>query len=71
MNVPKYIVEDMRRAARHFQSGSEIMRRVDAWFEANGFDMDELRCGDGASLEEIEYGNDVTDLIIKRVEGKK
>ena len=27
-----------------------------------------LRCGDGVSLEELEYGIDVVDLIVKKVE---
>ncbi len=70
MKIPQYIVADMHRAARHFQGGAEIMRRVDEWFISNGYDIDELRCGDGLGLEEIEYGNDITDSLIEKLEGK-
>lgn len=67
MKIPKYVIDDMHRAAHHFAAGGEIMSRVDYWFETNGFNMEQLRNGDGRSLEELEYGNDVTDLIIQKL----
>lgn len=58
MKVPKYIENKMRRAHRHFQAGSALMDDVNEWLEAHGFDILELRNGDGMSLEEIEYGSE-------------
>ena len=30
--------------------------------------LQDLRCGDGFSLEELDYGNDVTDAFCARIE---
>ena len=30
--------------------------------------MEDLRCGDGFRLEELDYGNDVTDAFCARIE---
>lgn len=63
MKVPKYIQARMHKAAEYAQKCSYEMRIVDAWFEDKGYDPDILRSGDGYSLEELEYGNDITDVF--------
>lgn len=68
MNVPQHIRSRMHRAARLSKAMDEEMRIVDDWFINRGFDIEKLRCGDGVSLEEIEYGNDVTDIFCEKVE---
>lgn len=68
MKVPKYIRQKMHIAARHAALMAKEMRDVDAWFEAQGFDVDLLRRGNGYSLEEIEYGNDVTEVFCNDIE---
>jgi len=61
MKVPSEIKRKMYSAANHYQKGAAIMREIEEWFESHGIDPDDLRSGDGRSLEEIEYGNDVVD----------
>jgi hypothetical protein len=70
MKVPKYIKRKMHSAANHFSIGGLLMREVDQWFDKQGFDVDQLRSGDGVSLEEIEYGNDITDAFCERLENE-
>lgn len=68
MKIPSYIIQDMRRIVKHAQAVSEISARVDEWFESHGFTAEELRCGDGCSLEELEYGNDIVDAFVEKME---
>lgn len=68
MIVPKYIQDKMHRAASHFQAGAAIMDEVNAYFAKHGLDPEKMRVGDGYSLEEIEYGNDVTDAVCSSLE---
>ncbi len=68
MKVPKHIRKRMHRAARLSKTMLTEMRIVDDWFTSHGYNIEELRSGDGTSLEEIEYGNDVTDVFCQKVE---
>lgn len=68
MKIPAYIIQDMRCIVNHAKAIEEISRRVDLWFESHGFTAEELRCGDGCSLEEIEYGNDIVDEFVAKME---
>lgn len=68
MKIPNHIKEKMHKVAKLHGQAIEISRVVDDWFISHGFDIDELRCGDGLSLEELDYGNDVTDILIERIE---
>ncbi len=70
MKVPGYIRYKMHRIASLCSQASALMREVEKWLEAHGVDTSEegLRCGDGCSLEELEYGIDITDLICDRLE---
>ena len=68
MRVPKYIREKMHRIAALHQVAAADMRIVEAWLEKQGYDTEALRSGDGYSLEELEYGNDVTDKFCASLE---
>ena len=68
MKVPKHMRNRMHRAARLSKAMLTEMRIVDDWFISRGYNIEELRSGDGTSLEEIEYGNDVTDVFCQKVE---
>lgn len=68
MKVPEYIRYKMHRAARLHAEAARLMSHVDAWFEDRGYNMEELRCGDGCSLEELDYGNDIADEFCERIE---
>lgn len=66
--VPLYIKEKMHKLAKLSQQAEELENEISEWFCAKGFDEDALRCGNGASLEELIYGNDVTDEFCTRIE---
>lgn len=68
MEVPKYIQCKMHRAAKLHAEAAKLTRQVDEWFESRGYTPENLRCGDGLSLEELDYGNDVTDIFCERFE---
>lgn len=68
MKVPEYIRRKMHRAAKLHAEASKLTRQVDDWFESRGYAAEVLRCGDGLSLEELDYGNDVTDILCDRIE---
>ena len=68
MKVPKYIRDKMHKVAELHHKAADISTEVDNWFVDHGFDIAELRCGDGYSLEELDYGNDVADIFCERIE---
>lgn len=68
MKVPEYIQQKMHRAAKLHAEASRLIRQIDKWFESRGYTPENLRCGDGFSLEELDYGNDVTDIFVERIE---
>lgn len=68
MNVPKYIRDKMHRIARINAAADQEMRAVEFWLEKNGCDIEALRDGCGCSLEELEYGHDITDELCDRIE---
>lgn len=68
MKVPEYIRSKMHRSAKLHAEASKLTRQVDEWFESRGYAAEDLRCGDGFSLEELDYGNDVTDILCDRIE---
>lgn len=68
MKVPEYIRRKMHRAANLHAEASVLTRQIDEWFESRGYSVEDLRCGDGFSLEELDYGNDVTDAFCARIE---
>ena len=68
MKVPKYIRDKMHRVARLNAVAAEEMERVELWLEKNGFDIYSLRDGGGIGLEELDYGEDITDELCERIE---
>lgn len=68
MKVPGYIKYKMRRAARLAKETEQTMAIVQDWFTKQGYDEDSLRSGDGYSLEQLEYGIDITDEFCEWVE---
>lgn len=70
VKVPKYIRESMHRIADLQSKAAALSRTVDDWFVSHGFDLEELRGGDGFTLEELDYGNDVTDVLCDRIENE-
>ena len=68
MKIPKHIRQKMHKIAEFSHKSGELSSEVDAWFEAHGYDIAELRCGDGCSLEELNYGNDVVYAFCERIE---
>lgn len=67
MCVPNYIKVKMHRIATLQKQAASLSLEVDNWFIKHGFNIEELRCGDGQSLEELDYGNDVTDEFCNRI----
>lgn len=57
----------MHRLAKLSAEASRLSGEIDGWFTEHGYNVDEatsgdsLRSGSGLSLEELEYGNDITD----------
>jgi len=67
MKVPKHIKNRMHKIAKYTSIAAEEMKTVENWLEAKGFDVEELRSGDGYSLEELEYGNDITEVFCEKL----
>ncbi len=63
MRIPKYIRKKLMDISDHANKISEISAEVQEWFEKNGFSDEELRSGNGCSLEEFEYGNGSEKVI--------
>lgn len=61
IKVSKEIQRKMHKIAELSRKAKELSSEVDQYFIDKGFDIEELRCGNGRSLEELEYGNDITD----------
>lgn len=68
MKVPEYIRRKMHRVAKLQAEAAKLTSQVDEWLESRGYAAENLRCGDGYGLEELDYGNDVTDTICERIE---
>ena len=68
MIVPKYIKQKMHKIAELNQTANALMNDVEEWLKKQNIDTEAFRSGDGHSLEELEYGNDVTDVLCYRIE---
>lgn len=58
----------MHKIAELTKKAKELSCEVDQYFINKSFDIDELRCGNGRSLEELEYGIDITNEFCKDAE---
>lgn len=68
MKIPKYIKNKMHRIAELHTEADELMKEVEEYLTSKGYCIDTIRDGSGASLEELDYGNDVTDMLCERLE---
>ena len=58
----------MHRIAELHTEATELMDEVEEYLISKGYDIEAIRDGSGASLEELDYGNDVTDKLCERLE---
>ncbi len=70
MKVPEYIKDKMRKVAKYSRASQMLIHEIDDYFIDKGYDIEDLRSGDGKSLEELEYGNDVTDKFCDWIENE-
>lgn len=68
MKIPKYIKAKMHRVATLQTQASISMKEIGDYLTQNGYDIETIRDGSGDSLEELDYGNDVTDELCERLE---
>lgn len=68
IKVPKEIQKKMNKIAELSNKANKLSKEVDQYFIDKGFDVEKLRTGNGRSLEELEYGNDITDEFCKDAE---
>lgn len=68
MKVSKAIQNKMRKLANLTTSARELAYDIDNYFIDKGLDIETLRRGNGISLDELDYGNDITDLFVKWAE---
>lgn len=71
MKVSKEIQRKMHRLANLTAQAGVLVNEINKYFEKNGYDTDELRGGDGSTLEELDYGNDITDIFVEDMENGK
>ena len=63
MKVSKEIQNKMHKLAKLTRQASTLDREINEYFEEKGYDINELRSGDGTTLDELNYGNDITDIF--------
>ena len=68
MRIPKGIQAKMHRAATMYAKAAKVMEEIDEYLQAKGAPPEVYRTGNGVSLEELEYGNDVTDEFVRWAE---
>ena len=61
----------MHKLAKLTSQAAILDREINDYFEINGYDIDELRAGDGSTLDELNYGNDITDQFIEDIKNDK
>lgn len=68
MRVPNTIRLKMHLCASHAAQAANFDREIGEWLASQGIDVESISSGDGESLEELMYGNDVTDALCRRIE---
>lgn len=71
MIVSKEIQRKMHKLAKLTSQAAILDREINDYFEINGYDKDEIRAGDGNTLDELNYGNDITDQFIEDIKNDK
>lgn len=71
MRISKDAQRKMHKLAQLTSQASLLDREINEYFESKGYDIDELRSGDGTTLDELNYGNDITDNFVYDFENGK
>ena len=71
MRISKDIQGKMHTLAQLTSQAAMLEREINNYFESKGYDVDELRSGDGTTLDELDYGNDITATFVKDFENGK
>ena len=66
--VPRHIKNKMHKLAKLALKSGELDNEISEYFIALGFNEESLRSGSGNSLEELLYGNDITDIFCENIE---
>lgn len=51
-----------------YAKAARTMGEIDEYLESRGVSPEVYRAGNGISLEELEYGNDITDEFVRWAE---
>lgn len=68
MKIPKHIINKMHKLAKLNSESMKLSHEIDNWFMENGFNIESLRSGTGRTLDELDYGNDITDEFIEELQ---
>ena len=71
MRISKNIQEKMHKLAQLTSQAAVLDREINDYFESKGYNIDELRSGDGTTLDELNYGKDVTEIFVNNFENGK
>lgn len=71
MRISKDIQGKMHKLAQLTSQAAMLDREINNYFESKGYDVDGLRNGDGTTLDELDYGNDITATFVKDFENGK
>lgn len=71
MRISKDIQGKMHKLAQLTSQASMLDREINDYFESKGYDINELRSGDGTTLDELNYGNDITNTFVNDFENGK
>lgn len=71
MRISKNIQEKMHKLAQLTSQAAVLDKEINDYFESKGYDIDGLRSGDGTTLDELNYGNDVTEIFVNDFENGK
>lgn len=66
--VPAHIRQKMHQTATLVNRVAALSKSIEKWMVQQGLDPEDFRDGCGTSLEELEYGNDVTEELCTRIE---
>ena len=71
MKISKSIQNKMHKLAKLTSQSCVLDREINEYFEGKGYNIDGLRSGDGRTLDELNYGNDITDIFVEEFENGK
>lgn len=71
MRISKDIQRKMHKLAQLTSQATMLDKEINDYFESKGYDIDELRSGDGTTIDELNYGNDITNTFVNDFENGK